>query len=211
MFDLASLFSSGALTDLGKVISIDLMLAGDNVVVLGALAAKLPAVERRAVIQKSLLVSLVCLIGFGLIATWLLKITGVLLAGGFLLVWVGWKFYRELTHKDQAPDDLSADGTKEEAVKSKSERATIFQIVLADLSMSLDNVLAVAGAAREHPYVMFIGLAFSVAVMGLAANLIAKLIERHLWLAFLGLAMILWVAGGMIVQGWGEIRGLPIG
>lgn len=205
MFDFSSLLSQGALTDLGKVISIDLMLAGDNVVILGALASRLPKDQRKKIIRTGVAISLVFLIGLSFIATTLLKITGVLLAGGLLLLWVSWKLYRELTHKDHAPDDDST-ATDTDGTPSSTYRQMIWQVVIADLSMSLENVLAVAGAAREHPIVLFIGLAFSVTLMGVAATMIANLIERHRWVAYIGLAMILWVAYGMITQGWADVH-----
>ncbi len=200
--EFGTLFSSAALTDLGKVIAIDLMLAGDNVVIIGSLAAGLPAGQRQRVIQIGVGISLFFLIGFALLATTLLKITGVLFAGGVLLVWVAWKFYRELVQNGEGTATNSEAG----AARPKSFGQTILSVVIADLSMSLDNVLAVAGAARDHPAILFIGLALSVTFMGLAANLIAKVIERHSWLAFLGLGMVLWVAFGMITQGWGDLH-----
>ena len=198
--DIASLVTPGAITDFLKVISIDLMLAGDNVVVLGALAAGLPADQRRKVITAGVGIALVCLIGFALLATTLLKVTGLLLAGGVLLLWVSWKLYRELTHKDHAPGDPADPAGP--LPRPKSFGKAIVQVAIADLSMSLDNVLAVAGAAREHPAVLFFGLALSVTLMGFAANLIARVIEHHRWIAFVGLAIILWVAGTMIYDGF---------
>jgi len=207
MIDLGGLLAPGALQDLGKVISIDLMLAGDNVVILGALASRLPTEQRKRIIRIGVGISLVFLIGFAFLATTLLKITGVLFAGGCLLLWVSWKLFRELTQRDHAPDDAAAlAGDNPQPARSFNQM--IWQVVVADLSMSLENVLAVAGAARHHPVVLFIGLAFSVTVMGVAANILANIIERHRWLAFIGLAMILWVAYGMIVQGWGELSGV---
>ena len=193
---LATADLTGYLLDLAKVVAIDLMLAGDNVIVLGALVARLPADQRRSTIRKSMAISLACLIGFGLLATWLLRITGVLLAGGLLLLWVAWKLWRELHHSHTATGAPSA---------VEPVRNPILAIVLADLSMSLDNVLAVAGAAHKHPAVLFIGLALSVTLTGLAASLIAKVIERHRWLAFAGVAMILYVAISMMVEGWATL------
>jgi len=178
------------------------MLAGDNVVIIGSLAAGLPVGQRQRVIQIGVGISLIFLIGFALLATTLLKITGVLFAGGVLLVWVAWKFYRELIQNGEGTAINSEAG----GARPKSFGQTILSVVIADLSMSLDNVLAVAGAARDHPAILFIGLALSVTFMGLAANLIAKVIERHRWLAFLGLGMVLWVAFGMITQGWADLH-----
>ena len=194
----AGLFSIGALRDFGKVIVIDLMMAGDHVVVLGALAAGLPPEQRRRVITIGVGISLACLIGFALLATQLLKVVGLLFAGGVLLLWVSWKLFRELRHQDRAPDDVG-DAT---ATPPKSFRQAVIGVVIADLSMSLDNVLAVAGAAREHPWVLFFGLALSVTLMGVAANAVARLIERHRWVAYLGLVVILYVAGSMVHEGW---------
>ncbi len=204
MFDFSGLLAPGALQDLGKVISIDLMLAGDNVVILGALASRLPKDQRKKIIRIGVGITLFFLIAFAFLATTLLKITGVLLAGGLLLLWVSWKLFRELTHRDHAPDDASALAA-DDPQPARSFNAMIWQVVVADLSMSLENVLAVAGAARNHPTVLFIGLAFSVAVMAVAANLLASIIERHRWIAFIGLGMILWVSYGMITQGWADV------
>jgi YjbE family integral membrane protein len=200
--DPAAIFSPGALADFGKVIMIDLMMAGDNVVVLGALAAGLPQDQRKKVITVGVAIALVCLVSFALVATMLLKVVGLLLAGGLMLLWVSWKLFRELRHQDRAPDDYTEEELAATAqAHPKTFRQTVFQVALADLSMSLDNVLAVAGAAREHPWVLFFGLAFSVTCMGLAANIIARLIERHRWIAYLGLVVIVYVAGTMVYEG----------
>ena len=200
--DFGSLLTAGALKDFGKVIAIDLMMAGDNVVVLGALAAGLPAVQRKKVITIGVGIALACLIGFALLATQLLKVVGLLLAGGLMLIWVSWKLFRELRHADKAPGDVTdEEAAAQAASKPKTFRQAVFQVALADLSMSLDNVLAVAGAAREHPAVLFFGLALSVTLMGVAANGIARIIERHRWVAYLGLAVIVYVAGTMIYEG----------
>jgi len=200
--DVSGLVSTGALVDFGKVIMIDLMMAGDNVVVLGALAAGLPPDQRKKVITVGVAIALVCLIAFALIATQLLNVIGLLLAGGLMLVWVAWKLFRELRHQDKAPEDYTEEECAAEAkAHPKSFGQTVFRVVVADLSMSLDNVLAVAGAAREHPMVLFFGLALSVTLMGVAANFIARLIERHRWIAYIGLVVILYVAGSMIYEG----------
>lgn len=199
MIDFADIFTSAGLVALGQVILIDLMLAGDNVVVLGAIAAGLPAAERRRVLGFGVVIALFCLIAFAFVATRLLRVVGLLFAGGFLLLWVAWKLFREL-HPPKAAmesDDV-AGGPKRQP---KSFTGAVVQVALADLSMSLDNVLAVAGAARNHPAVLFVGLALSVTLMGLAANLIAKAIERHRWIAYLGLIVIVYVAGSMMWQG----------
>lgn len=201
--DPQTLLSSGVVADFGKVIAIDLMMAGDNVVVLGALAAGLPADQRKKVITIGVGIALVFLIGFALLATQLLQVVGLLEAGGLMLLWVAWKLFRELRHQDRAPDDVTdAEVSAEASANPKSFKAAVIQVVIADLSMSLDNVLAVAGAARKHPFVLLFGLLFSVTCMGLAANAIARLIERHRWVAYLGLAMLLYVAASMIHEGW---------
>jgi YjbE family integral membrane protein len=193
--DFADILSAGGLAALAQVLAIDLMLAGDNVVVLGTLAAGLPAGQRRKVLGIGVGIALVCLIGFALVATQLLKVIGLLLAGGLLLLWVAWKLFRELRAGDHAE---TADGTPPDP---RSFGRAVIQVALADLSMSLDNVLAVAGAARAHPAVLFIGLATSVTLMAVAANIIARFIERYRWIAYVGLCVILWVAGRMIWQG----------
>lgn len=197
MLNFADAFTPAGLAVLGQVIMIDLTLAGDNVVVLGTLAAGLPPAERRKVLAIGVGIALVCLIGFALVATQLLHVVGLLFAGGVLLLWVAWKLFRELhpagpgAHPDAAPAEPAP----------KSFGRAIVAVVVADLSMSLDNVLAVAGTARDHPAVLFFGLALSVTLMGLAANFVARLIERYRWIVYLGLAVILYVAGKMIYEG----------
>jgi YjbE family integral membrane protein len=204
--DFSAIASPAALADFGKVIMIDLMMAGDNVVVLGALAAGLPADQRKKVITVGVAIALVCLIGFALIATQMLKVVGLLLAGGLMLLWVAWKLLRELRHQDRAPEDYSSAEIDESARKRpKSFRHTVSQVVIADLSMSLDNVLAVAGAAREHPGILIVGLVFAVGLMGIAANLLARYIERYRWIAWVGLAVILWVALKMVWDGYHDV------
>jgi YjbE family integral membrane protein len=203
MFDFADIFTAAGLVTLGQVILIDLTMAGDNVVIMGTLTSGLPAQERRRVIMLGVGMALIFLIGFALIATQLLQVTGLLLAGGLLLLWVAYNMYRELR---PAPAPVDADDPSTEAVegppRSKTFLKAAIQVTLADLSMSLDNVLAVAAAAREHPAVLFIGLALSVTFMGLAANLVAKLVQRYHWIAWGGLVMILYVAVKMIWEGW---------
>jgi YjbE family integral membrane protein len=202
MFNIADVFTAAGLATLGQVIMIDLMLAGDNVMVLGALAAGLPARQRKQVLGFGVAIAMVCLIGFALVATKLLHIVGLLLAGGLLLLWVAWKLYRELhPARRPAPVDDPETVAIEGARQSKSFAKAAVQVAIADLSMSLDNVLAVAGAAREHPAVLFFGLALSVTLMAVAANFIARLIERYHWIAYFGLAVILYVSGSMIYEG----------
>ncbi len=206
MLDLASLFEPGALLALGSVILIDVALAGDNAIIVGALAAGLPADQRKKVIMVGIVAALLLRIVFAL-AVWfgLEKFSeyGLVFGGGVLLLWVGWKMYREL---HPPADGHESDGGDAPGVRpAKSLISAAWSVALADVSMSLDNVLAVAGAAREHPMIMVIGLVFSVALMGVAANFIAKLIERYRWIAYIGLALILYVAVKMIVDGWGDL------
>ena len=165
--DFSDLLTAGGLAALAQVLAIDLMLAGDNVVVLGTLVARLSPEQRCKVLAIGVGVALVCRVAFALVATQLLKIVGLLFAGGLLLLWVAWKLFRELRSSGQD----EADG--ESARPVRSFRDAVLQVALADLSMSLDNVLGVAGAAREHPTVLLLGLAGSVALMAVAANMIA--------------------------------------
>ena len=205
------LISPEALTTLLQVITIDLVLAGDNAIVIGLAAAGLPRELRAKAILVGVIAATVLRIFFAIIATHLLAITGLTIAGGVLLLWVCWKMYRELQdgHSDVADEalsdqDLNADGVVGGGPK-KSFRQAAWQIVIADVSMSLDNVLAVAGAARDHPAVLIFGLALSVALMGLAASFIARLLNRHRWIAYVGLAIIFFVAGKMIYEGMHQV------
>lgn len=205
---LDAIFSSGGpLTAFLQVLMIDLVLAGDNAVAVGLAAGGLPAKERKKVILYGLGAAVVLRIGFALITTWLLGVVGLLLAGGFLLLWVCWKMWREM--RDQAKHDeadaaavLDGDPATEPRVKpAKSFKSAFLQVLVADVSMSLDNVLAVAGAAREHPGILVFGLLLSIALMGLAANAIANLLHKHRWIGFIGLAIVLYVALHMIWEG----------
>jgi YjbE family integral membrane protein len=202
VINFADVFTAAGLATLGQVIMIDLMLAGDNVLVLGALAAGLPAKQRKQVLGFGVIIAMICLIGFALIATKLLQIVGLLLGGGILLLWVAWKLFREL---HPAPAPVAVDDPETAAVEGVKPTKTFLraaiQVAIADLSMSLDNVLAVAGAAREHPTVLLFGLILSVTLMAVAANYIARLIERYHWIAYIGLAVILYVSGSMIYHG----------
>ena len=202
MFDFSDIFTAAGLVTLGQVILIDLTMAGDNVVIMGTLTSGLPDKERRRVIMLGVGMALIFLIGFALIATRLLHFTGLVLAGGLLLLWVAYNMYRELRH---VPAPVTADDPDTEAVegppRSKTFLQAAVQVTLADLSMSLDNVLAVAATARDHPAVLFIGLALSVTLMGLAANFVAKLVQRYRWIAWAGLLLILYVAGKMVYDG----------
>ena len=194
------IFTAAGLTALLQVIAIDLVLAGDNAVVIGLAAAGLEATQRRKAILVGILVATVLRILFATIAVHLLAIIGLLLAGGLLLLWVCWKMWRELRAGhggEEAGEGASA--------PKKSFAQAVMQIVVADVSMSLDNVLAVAGAAREHPSVLIVGLALSIALMGIAANFIARLLNKHRWIAYIGLAIILYVSLDMIYRGAQEV------
>ena len=200
-----------------QVIMIDLVLAGDNAVVIGLAAAGLPPDMRKKAIFIGIIAATVMRIIFALIATQLLAITGLLLAGGLLLLWVCWKMYQELRAQQRTEEqaavealsdaDINADGTVAGGMPRKTLRQAVTQIIIADVSMSLDNVLAVAGAAREHPTVLIFGLVLSIALMGIAASLIARLLSKYRWIAWIGLVVILYVALHMIYEGWLDIRG----
>jgi len=205
------------LAALAQVIMIDLVLAGDNAIVIGLAAAGLPANQRTKVILIGILAATGLRIVFALLTTQLLQIVGLLFAGGVLLLWVCWKMWRELRtpHEEEveasealSEEDLNADGTVAGKAPRKTFAQATWQIIIADVSMSLDNVLAVAGAARDHPYVLIFGLVLSIALMGLAASFIAKLLQKHRWIAYVGLAIILYVAGDMIYRGFFEA--LPV-
>jgi YjbE family integral membrane protein len=189
-----------------EILLIDIVLAGDNAVVVGALAARLPAEQRRRVILIGVLAALVLRILFALVLTQLLQIVGLVLAGGILLLWVAWRMYREIRHKDESEGSDEVLGDEHSGLKpAKTFAGAAWGVALADVSMSLDNVLAVAGAAREHPYVLIFGLALSVLLMGVAANIIAKYIDRYRWIAWAGLLVILFVALKMVYQGAGHV------
>lgn len=201
--DFSNITEPAALSAFFKVLMIDLFLAGDNAIVVGALAAGLPPEQRKKVILIGVLAALVLRVAFALIVTQLLQIVGLILVGGLLLLWVAWKMYRELHHGTQSPGSPEVAGDEHSGVRpAKSFAAAAWAVAIADVSMSLDNVLAVAGAARDHPGIMIVGLIVAVALMGLAANVIAKYIERYRWIAYVGLAVILWVAVKMIYDGW---------
>ena len=214
--DIGALFAGGASAwwAFGQVLMIDIMLAGDNAIVVGALAAGLPPEQRRRVIMIGVLAALVLRVFFALIVSQLLQIVGLILAGGLLLLWVAWKMWRELRHAGESGGSEEIEGDEHSGLKpAKSFAAAAWAVAVADVSMSLDNVLAVAGAAREHPGILIVGLIAAVALMGIAANAIAKYIERYRWIAYLGLLVILWVALKMIWDGWHDVApalGWPI-
>jgi YjbE family integral membrane protein len=208
------LFTPEALAALFQVVMIDLALAGDNAIVVGMAAAGLPEQQRTRAILFGMAGATVLLIIFAGITTQLLRLVGLLFAGGVLLLWVCWKMWRELratAHAEQEAEasggfDVNADGTATIATPRKTLAQAAGQIIIADLSMSLDNVLAVAGAAREHPGVLIFGLSLSILLMGVAARFIAALLHKYRWIGYLGLAVILYVAVGMVVRGAEELR-----
>ena len=205
--DFSNIREPAAFSAFIQVILIDLVLAGDNAIVVGALAAGLPAEQRRKVILIGVAAALVLRIGFALIVTQLLAVVGLILAGGLLLLWVAWKMWRELRHTGESAGSAEIVGDEHSGLRpAKSFASAAWAVAVADVSMSLDNVLAVAGAAREHPGILIVGLVFAVAVMGLAANFIARYIERYRWIAYVGLAVIVYVAGKMIWEGWHDVQ-----
>ncbi|MEE3500495.1 TerC family protein [Acidiphilium acidophilum] len=177
---------------LAQVLMIDLVLAGDNAIVIGLAVARLPKAQQKQAILIGVGAATVLRIGLALVALRLMAVIGLTLAGGILLLYVVWKSWREFRRAPLAEGAAPAAGKLRDAA---------IRIIAADLSMSLDNVLAVAGAARDHPALLAAGLVFSVALMGLAANLVAKLLTRHRWLVWIGLAIVLYVALTMIHAG----------
>ncbi len=214
------LLAPEALTAFFKVVMIDLVLAGDNAIVIGLAAAGLPKAQRSKAILVGVAAATVLRIMFAVVAIHLLKLIGLVLVGGLLLLWVCWKMWREIkgSHNHNAEgaeavshSDIDADGKIAGHTKAKTFTQAAWQIVIADISMSLDNVLAVAGAAREHPMVLVFGLALSVALMGFAASFIAKLLNSYRWIAYVGLLIIVYVALDMIVRGSLEVMPLVQG
>jgi len=201
-FNFAAIFTPGGLASLGQIVLGDLTMAGDNVVVIGSLAAGLPERDRKRVLLLGVGIALIFLIGFSLIAVELLHVTGLVLAGGLLLLWVAfnmWREIREARHGHAAIESEADEGAPVKPAKTFLQAA--IQITIADLSMSIDNVLLVASIARENPALLFFGLSLSVVLMALAANLVAGLIQRYHWISYIGLVVILWVAGRMIYDG----------
>ena len=193
-----------ALSALAQVILIDLVLAGDNAVAVALAAAGLPAHQRRKVIVSGIALAAVLRVLFALVTVWLLTLPGLLLVGGVLLLWIAWKLAAEL-RKNAAGRPERDEAGEEVRPPGKTVRQAMVQILVADFSMSLDNVLGVAAVAREHPVVLVIGLALSVAFMGFAASLIARLLERHRWIAWVGVVLILWVGVVMVYEGGREV------
>ena len=208
------IFTPEGFAALLQVMAIDLVLAGDNAIVIGLAAAGLAKEQRAKAILIGIIAATVLRIFFALITTQLLAVIGLLLAGGILLLWVCWKMWTELRNGHATANraeealtetDINADGTIAGGGPTKTLKQAAWQIVIADVSMSLDNVLAVAGAAREHPTVLIIGLVMSIALMGLAASFVARLLNKHRWIAYVGLAVILYVALDMIWRGGQEV------
>lgn len=212
--DLSYLLTPEALQAFLQVVMIDLVLAGDNAVVIGLAAAGLPKEQRGKAIVIGIIAATVLRIIFALMTTVLLGIIGLLIAGGVLLLWVCWKMWRELRtphHTDEEAltgEDLDGDGkiAGEPITKKKSLRDAVIQIIVADVSMSLDNVLAVAGAAHDHPEILVFGLVLSVLLMGVAATFVARLLHKHRWIAYVGLVIILYVAVKMIWDGYAQVQ-----
>ncbi|MBA3667365.1 MAG: TerC family protein [Sphingomonas sp.] len=207
--DFSSLFSPETLAVFFEILVIDVVLAGDNAIVVGALAAGLPAEQRKKVILIGVAAALVLRIAFALVVTQLLQIVGLILAGGLLLLWVAWKMWRELHHQGQSAGCPEIEGGEASGIKpARTFASAAWGVAIADVSMSLDNVLAVAGAAKDHPHILVFGLILSVILMGIAANFIARYIERYRWIGYVGLAVIVWVAGKMIWEGWHDVAPL---
>src|SRR5829696_330768 len=201
--DLTQLLTPEAIAVFFEILMIDIVLAGDNAIVVGALAAGLPPEQRKRVILIGVLAALVLRIGFALIVTQLLQVVGLVLAGGLLLLWVAWRMWRELREGPHSAGSDEIVGDEHSGLRpAKSFAAAAWGVAIADVSMSLDNVLAVAGAARDHPGILIVGLVFAVALMGVAANIIARYIERYRWIGYVGLLVIVYVAIKMIYEGW---------
>ena len=208
------MISAAELSALLQVIVVDLVLAGDNAIVIGLVAAGLPAKDRTRVIALGIVAATLMRIAFAAVTVQLLQIVGLLLAGGLVLLWVAWKLWREIRARRaeaRAPEPSGHTPAAEEHAPPKRMRDAVVQIVIADVSMSLDNVLAVAGIARDHTWVLVVGLVLSVAFMGLAAAWIARQLENRPWIAYVGLAVIFYVAMAMIVEGAQEIAAVTAG
>jgi YjbE family integral membrane protein len=201
-FSFSSIFTATGMAKLGQIIVGDLTMAGDNVVIMGSLASGLPERDRKRVLMLGVGMALGFLITFAVLATQLLKITGLVFAGGLLLLWVAYNMIQELRPRQQVTHDDPLTEAVEGPPATKTFLQAAIQIAIDDLSMSLDNVLLVASIARDNPALLFIGLTFSVLFMGFAANYVAKLIQRYHWINYIGLAVILYVAINMIYEGW---------
>jgi YjbE family integral membrane protein len=214
------LFTAEGFSALMEVVGINLVLSGDNAVVIGLAAAGLPQGMRARAIFLGIVAATVLRVIFAALAVELLLIPGLVLVGGLLLLWICWRMWLELRagaeeaeRVDEALSgvDLDRDGDVADARPVKTFRQAAIQIVIADVSMSLDNVLAVAGAARDHTAILIFGLVLSIALMGLAAGIIARLLNHHRWIAYVGLAIILYVAGTMVWDGGRTVLHLVLG
>src|SRR5262245_2633200 len=201
-FSFSSIFTATGMAKLGQIIVGDLTMAGDNVVIMGSLASGLPEKDRKRVLMLGVGMALAFLITFAVLATQLLRITGLVFAGGLLLLWVAYNMWQELHPRPRVVADDPLTEAVEGPPATKTFLQAAIQITIADLSMSLDNVLLVASIARDNPALLFIGLTFSVLFMGFAANYVARLIQRYHWINYIGLAVILWVSLNMIYEGW---------
>ena len=201
-FSFSSIFTGAGLAKLGQIIVGDLTMAGDNVVIMGSLASGLPESDRRRVLMLGVAMALAFLITFAVLATQLLKITGLVFAGGLLLLWVAYNMWKELHPSEPVVSDDPDTPEVEGPPRTKTFLQAAVQIMIADLSMSLDNVLLVASIARDNPALLIVGLTFSVLFMGFAANYVARHIQRYHWINYVGLAVILYVACNMIYEGW---------
>src|SRR6476659_5851331 len=209
---MTEMLSPEVLTAFFQVVIIDLVLAGDNAVVIGLAAAGLHESQRNKAILVGIFAATILRIGFASITVQLLQIIGLLLAGGILLLWVCWKMWRELrTSSDHQNAEVALNDQTIKAGSTTCGRPrktlgeAVWQITIADVSMSLDNVLAVAGAARESPLILIFGLGLSVALMGFGAGFIANLLQKHRWIAYVGLLIILFVAFDMCYRGTQEV------
>ena len=201
-FSVSSIFTATGMAKLGQIIVGDLTMAGDNVVIMGSLASGLPERDRKRVLMLGVGMALAFLITFAVLATQLLKITGLVFAGGLLLMWVAYNMVQEMRPRATIVHDDPETQAVEGPPATKTFLQAAIQITIADLSMSLDNVLLVASIARDNPALLVIGLTFSVLFMGFAANYVAKLIQRYHWINYIGLAVILYVGINMIYEGW---------
>jgi len=202
-------FVGAELIALATVVLIDLVLAGDNAIVVGMAAAGLPPDMRRKAIIIGIGAAAALRIMFAFFATKLLGVIGLTLAGGILLLWVCWKLWREIRagHHLETEEAHAALEDTPAATGTKTLGQALSQIVIADVSMSLDNVLAVAGAAQHHELALIFGLGLSVLLMGVAATLVAGLLHKYRWIAWLGLVIILYVAVKMLYEGADQLLG----
>jgi YjbE family integral membrane protein len=202
------LFAADALWVFAQVVLINFVLSGDNAIVVGMAAAGLPADQRRRAVWLGIVAATVLRVVFSVGATQLLQVLGLMLAGAILLLWVAWKLWREIRdtrEPDEAGSALTEGGEIRRLAPKKTMHAAIRQIVIADVSMSLDNALAVAGAAMDHPAILIIGLATSVLLMGVAAMAVARLLERYHWIAYVALAIVVYVALRMMWEGGHQV------